>query len=81
MASYLIANAIQINFNSVLDFPDNEGMVNMFKALESTGLRGFLGCPSVLYEQALEKFFDTAFVRENEIISAVQGKFVGISEE
>ncbi|KZV52415.1 hypothetical protein F511_34560 [Dorcoceras hygrometricum] len=81
MASSLIANAIQVNFDSVLGFPDNERMVNMFKALESTGLRGFLGCPSVLYEQSLEQFFDTAYLRENEIISAVLGKFVGISEE
>ncbi|KZV43221.1 hypothetical protein F511_39279, partial [Dorcoceras hygrometricum] len=51
------------------------------KALESTGLRGFLGCPSILYEQELDQFFDTAGVKENEIICAVQGKFVGISEE
>ncbi|KZV48382.1 hypothetical protein F511_30145 [Dorcoceras hygrometricum] len=81
MESSLIANALQVNFDSVLGFPDNDGIVNMFKALESTGLRGFLGCPSVLYEQALEQFFDTAFDRENEVVSAVQGKFVGISEE
>ncbi|KZV43985.1 hypothetical protein F511_27741 [Dorcoceras hygrometricum] len=56
-------------------------MAAMFKALESTDLRGFLGCPSVLYEQELEQFFDTAFVRENEVISAVQGKLFGVSEE
>ncbi|KZV46309.1 hypothetical protein F511_22725 [Dorcoceras hygrometricum] len=60
MASYLIANALQVNFDSVLGFLDYEGMVNMFKALEFTGLRGFLGCPSVLYEQELDQFFDTA---------------------
>ncbi|KZV30635.1 hypothetical protein F511_11152 [Dorcoceras hygrometricum] len=80
MASSLIANALQVNFDSVLTFPE-EGMVKMFKALESTGLCGFLGCPSVLYEQDLEKFFSVAFVKENEVISAVQGKFVGISQE
>ncbi|KZV15739.1 hypothetical protein F511_08935 [Dorcoceras hygrometricum] len=56
-------------------------MVKMFKALESTGLRGFLGCPSVLYEQDLEHFLSAAFVRENEVISSVQGKSVEISEE
>ncbi|KZV19843.1 hypothetical protein F511_22855 [Dorcoceras hygrometricum] len=44
-------------------------------------MTGFLGFPSVLYEQELEQFFDTASVRENEIICSVQGKFVGISEE
>ncbi|KZV23750.1 hypothetical protein F511_13545 [Dorcoceras hygrometricum] len=79
MAAYLIQNALQVNFDSVLTFLD-EGMVNMFKALESTGLRGFLGCVSVLYEDDLVAFFAVGFVRENEIISSVQGKFVGISE-
>ncbi|KZV36769.1 structural maintenance of chromosomes protein 3 [Dorcoceras hygrometricum] len=48
MASSLIANAIQINFDSVLGISDNDGMVNMFKALEASGLQGFLGCPSTL---------------------------------
>ncbi|KZV22080.1 hypothetical protein F511_28321 [Dorcoceras hygrometricum] len=80
MESSLIANALQVNFDSVLTFPE-EGMVKMFKALESTGLRSFLGCPSVLYEQDLEQFFSVAFVRENEVSSSVQGKFVGIFEE
>ncbi|KZV28123.1 hypothetical protein F511_29601 [Dorcoceras hygrometricum] len=80
MAYSLIANALQVNFDSVLTFPE-EGMVNMFKALESTGLHGFLGFPYVLYEQDLEKFFSVAFVRENEVISVVQGKLVQISEE
>ncbi|KZV29437.1 hypothetical protein F511_19373 [Dorcoceras hygrometricum] len=80
MSSSLIANVLQVNFDSVPTFPE-EGMVKMFKSLESIGLRGFLGCPSVLYEQDLEHFFSAALVRKNEVISAVQGKFVGISEE
>ncbi|KZV19330.1 hypothetical protein F511_35814 [Dorcoceras hygrometricum] len=54
-------------------------MVQMFKALESTGIRGFLGCPSVLYEDELVAFFAQKLVKDNEIISCVQGKFVGIS--
>ncbi|KZV52479.1 disease resistance protein [Dorcoceras hygrometricum] len=45
MASAFITNALQVNFNSVLGISDNDEMVNRFKALESTGLRGFLGCP------------------------------------
>ncbi|KZV26516.1 hypothetical protein F511_34978 [Dorcoceras hygrometricum] len=55
-------------------------MVNMFKALEASGLRGFLGCPSVLYEQELEQFFDTAIVQDGDISCAVSGKYVEISE-
>ncbi|KZV18289.1 hypothetical protein F511_32210 [Dorcoceras hygrometricum] len=80
MAVSLIQNALQVNFDSVLSFPD-EDMVQMFKALESTGLRDFLGCPSVLYEDDLVVFFTDGFVRENAVISCVQGKFVEISEE
>ncbi|KZV48098.1 hypothetical protein F511_02711 [Dorcoceras hygrometricum] len=56
-------------------------MVNMFKALESTGLRGFLGCPSVLYEQELEQFFDKALVQDNDITCVLSGKYVAISED
>ncbi|KZV18382.1 trichohyalin-like [Dorcoceras hygrometricum] len=81
MASSLISNAVQVNFDSVLGIPDNKVMVMMFRTLVSTGLSGFLGCPSILYEQELDQFFDTAFVKDNEIICAVQGKFFGVSEE
>ncbi|KZV21940.1 hypothetical protein F511_09813 [Dorcoceras hygrometricum] len=81
MASSFIANALQVNFESVLGISDNEGMVQMFRGLEATGLRGFLGCPSVLYEQKLEPFFDTAFVQDGDVVCAVSGKFVAISED
>ncbi|KZV51517.1 hypothetical protein F511_36758 [Dorcoceras hygrometricum] len=77
MASSYISNA-QINFDSVLGIQDNDGMVNMFRALETTGLRGFLGCPSVFYEQELEQFFDTALIQDGDV-SAVSGKYVEIS--
>ncbi|KZV37590.1 hypothetical protein F511_13861 [Dorcoceras hygrometricum] len=53
----------------------------MFKSLESSGLHGFMGCPYVIYEQDLENFFANAFVREDSVISSIQGKFVEISEE
>ncbi|KZV33569.1 hypothetical protein F511_10555 [Dorcoceras hygrometricum] len=79
MASVFITNALQVNFESVLGISDNDGMVNMFKALESTGLRGFQGFPSVLYEQELEKFFDTAMVQDGDITCVVSGKYVVIS--
>ncbi|KZV22637.1 hypothetical protein F511_13096 [Dorcoceras hygrometricum] len=80
MAASLISNALQVNFDSVMSFPD-EGMVAMFKALESTRIRGFLGCPSVLYEQDLESFFSNATVHGDSVISCVQSKYVGIFEE
>ncbi|KZV33694.1 hypothetical protein F511_30806 [Dorcoceras hygrometricum] len=80
MAASLIQNALQVNFDSVLSFLD-EGMVQMFKALELTVLRSFLGFPSVLYEDYLVDFFAHSLVRENAVISCVHGKFVEISEE
>ncbi|KZV26014.1 hypothetical protein F511_03887 [Dorcoceras hygrometricum] len=52
MAPSLIQNAMQINFDSVLSL-SNECMVSMFKALESSGLRGFLGCSAAIYEKDL----------------------------
>ncbi|KZV22928.1 hypothetical protein F511_38959 [Dorcoceras hygrometricum] len=80
MASSFITNAHQFDFESVLAIPDNEGMLNMFKALEAIGLRGFLGCQSVLYEKELEQFFDTALVQYGDITGAVSSKFFSISQ-
>ncbi|KZV57781.1 hypothetical protein F511_28283 [Dorcoceras hygrometricum] len=56
-------------------------MVSMFKALESSGLRGFLGCSAAIYEKDLVTFFGNAIVRGDTVISLVQGMFVEISEE
>ncbi|KZV27183.1 hypothetical protein F511_31124 [Dorcoceras hygrometricum] len=81
MASSFTATALQVNFDSVLGIADNAEMVNMFKALESTGLRGFLGCPSILYEQELEQFFDTALVQDNDITGVVSGKYIAITKD
>ncbi|KZV19201.1 hypothetical protein F511_37343 [Dorcoceras hygrometricum] len=81
MASSFSTTALQVNFDSVLGITDNAEMFNMFKALESTGLRGFLGCPSVLYEQELEQFFDTALVQDNDITGVVSGKNIAITED
>ncbi|KZV22378.1 splicing factor 3B subunit 1-like [Dorcoceras hygrometricum] len=80
MASLLIANTLQVDFESVLRFP-KEGMSAMFKALESSGLRGFLGCSSGIYEADLAAFFQNALVRENSVVSTIQGKSVEITKE
>ncbi|KZV28546.1 delphilin-like [Dorcoceras hygrometricum] len=80
MASIFIVNSYQINFESVLMIPDHDGMLNMFKALEASGLRGFLGCESVLYEKELQQFFETALVQGEYITGTVSGKFFSISQ-
>ncbi|KZV21857.1 hypothetical protein F511_09993 [Dorcoceras hygrometricum] len=61
MAASLINNAIQVYFDSVFSMAD-DGMVQMFKALESSGLRGFLGFSSAIYEADLVDFFHNASV-------------------
>ncbi|KZV15930.1 histone-lysine N-methyltransferase 2D-like [Dorcoceras hygrometricum] len=80
MAASLIHNAIQVYFDSVFSMAD-EGMVQMFKDLESSGLRGFLGCSSAIYKAALVDFYHNASMRDNKVISSIQGKSVEISED
>ncbi|KZV32515.1 hypothetical protein F511_35120 [Dorcoceras hygrometricum] len=80
MAASLIHNAIQVYFDSVFSMAD-KGMVQMFKALESSGLHGFLGCSSAIYEAALVDFYHNALVQDNKVISSIQGKSAEISEE
>ncbi|KZT76497.1 dystroglycan-like [Dorcoceras hygrometricum] len=60
---------------------DDQGMISMFQALTASGLAGFLGCPTVIYEAALVDFFENTSVREGVIISTVAGQLVEISEE
>ncbi|KZV18943.1 hypothetical protein F511_28021 [Dorcoceras hygrometricum] len=80
MASSLISNTNQVYFASILGM-DNEGMVAMFEVLISSGLNGFLGCSSAIYEAALIEFFQNASVRDGQVVGTVQGKPVEISEK
>ncbi|KZV34632.1 hypothetical protein F511_20742 [Dorcoceras hygrometricum] len=79
MASAFITYSYQINFESVLMIHDHEGMLNMFKDLEASGLIRFLGCESVLYETELGHFFDTTLIQDEDITCVISGKFVSIS--
>ncbi|KZV58322.1 hypothetical protein F511_29183 [Dorcoceras hygrometricum] len=56
-------------------------MVKMFKALESLGLIGFLGCTSAVYEEDVQEFFANARQEQCTLISTVRGSAVVISEE
>ncbi|KZV37088.1 hypothetical protein F511_15541 [Dorcoceras hygrometricum] len=60
---------------------DDPGMVSMFEALKASGLKGFLGCPAVVYEDALVDFFENASVRNGVVFSTVGGQIVKISEK
>ncbi|KZV40245.1 hypothetical protein F511_26608 [Dorcoceras hygrometricum] len=79
MASAFITYSYQINFEYILMIHDHEGMLNIFKALEDSGLRRFLGCESILYETELGHFLDTALIQDEDITCVISGKFVSIS--
>ncbi|KZV52572.1 hypothetical protein F511_24430 [Dorcoceras hygrometricum] len=80
MASSLYSNAQHVDFESVLGM-DDPGMVSMFEALMASGLRGFLGCPAIVYEDALVDFLENASVRNGVVFSTVGGQIVEISEK
>ncbi|KZV46201.1 hypothetical protein F511_21352 [Dorcoceras hygrometricum] len=80
MASAYYSNTQHIDFEYVLAMED-PGMVSMFQAIMASGLEGFLGYPTVIYEAALVDFFENASVRDGVLISTVAGQLVKISEE
>ncbi|KZV42277.1 hypothetical protein F511_13887 [Dorcoceras hygrometricum] len=80
MASSLYSNAQHMDFESVLGM-DDPGMVSMFEALMASGLRGFLGCPAIVYEDALVDFFENASIRNEVVFSTIGGQIVQISEK
>ncbi|KZV14750.1 hypothetical protein F511_41110 [Dorcoceras hygrometricum] len=77
---FFIQNALQVNFESVFRF-FSKGLVKMFKALESSGLRGFLGCTTVVYEEDVQEFFANARQEQeyNQGISSMISTIKGIS--
>ncbi|KZV23465.1 hypothetical protein F511_35019 [Dorcoceras hygrometricum] len=72
MAS-LVVIALQVNFESVLSMED-AGMVRMFKSLETSGHRGFLGVSSLVFEEALTQFLANASVIAGTIVSTVANR-------
>ncbi|KZV40439.1 hypothetical protein F511_42346 [Dorcoceras hygrometricum] len=81
MASSLISNSHHIDFESVFRL-DDASMVQMFETLIATGLKEFLGCPAVFYEDALTEFFANSSVREDGmVVSTIGGTAIEISQE
>ncbi|KZV49864.1 hypothetical protein F511_40376 [Dorcoceras hygrometricum] len=62
MALSFVHNALQVNFESVISLPSG-GMLKVFQALESSNLRGFLGCSATIYEEDIQVFFANAKCR------------------
>ncbi|KZV37008.1 hypothetical protein F511_12920 [Dorcoceras hygrometricum] len=80
MAYSLISNSLHISFDSVLGM-DDAGLVAVFESFVATGLKGFLGCPTVYYEDELMEFFENGLVRDGMILRTIHGISVEISEE
>ncbi|KZV24472.1 hypothetical protein F511_19103 [Dorcoceras hygrometricum] len=79
MAASFYSNSIHVDFDSVLAMAE-PGMVSMFQALVASGLQGFLGCSTVVYEEALAEFFANGHVRDGLVVSSVNGAIVEIFE-
>ncbi|KZV18336.1 hypothetical protein F511_23934 [Dorcoceras hygrometricum] len=71
---------LHVDFESILAM-DNPDMVSVFNAIMASGLEGFLGCPTVLYEAALVDFFENGSVRDGLVFSTVNGVTVDITEQ
>ncbi|KZV46538.1 dystroglycan-like [Dorcoceras hygrometricum] len=80
MASAYYSNTVHIDFASVLAM-ENPGIVSVLNALMASGLEGFLGCPTVIYESELVDFFNNGSVRDGLVVSTVNGVPVEISEQ
>ncbi|KZT76309.1 hypothetical protein F511_46666 [Dorcoceras hygrometricum] len=80
MAASFYSNSVHVDFESALAMGE-PGMLSMFQALIASGLQGFLGCPAVVYEDALVEFFGNGTVRDGLVVSTVNGVAVEISEK
>ncbi|KZV37750.1 Transcripteion factor [Dorcoceras hygrometricum] len=76
MAASFSVNTLQVDFESVLAM-EHSGMVDMFKALENTGLKGFLNATGSVYEAAVVVFF--AYVKV--IAETIAGSFDMVTNE
>ncbi|KZV46074.1 hypothetical protein F511_28774 [Dorcoceras hygrometricum] len=59
----------------------DEGMIRMFRTLESSRLRGFLGVSGSVYEEALTQFFGGSSVINGKFLSNMDGLQVVITKE
>ncbi|KZV32031.1 delphilin-like [Dorcoceras hygrometricum] len=80
MAASFYSNSVHVDFESALAMGE-PGMVSMFQALIASGLQGFLGCPAVVYEDALVEFFANGTVSDALVVSTVNGVTIEISEK
>lgn len=56
-------------------------MVAMFKTLEASGLKGFLGYTSYVYEEGLSQFFPSAKIFYEEVVCNIGYQTYSISQD
>ncbi|KZV37677.1 dystroglycan-like [Dorcoceras hygrometricum] len=79
MTASFYSNSVHVDFESALAIGE-PGMVSMFQTLIASSLQGFLGCPAVVYEEAIVEFFANGIVRDGLVVSTVNGVAVEILE-
>ncbi|KZV55944.1 hypothetical protein F511_10262 [Dorcoceras hygrometricum] len=80
MASIPSVNALQVNFASVLTM-EHSGMVQMFKSLEESGLKGFLEASGSVYEDAVLDFFANAKALAGTIVSIEGARNIAVTKD
>ena len=75
----LAHNTLQVDFESVLSL-DIPAVLSMFRTLEASGLRRFLGGATVMHEKAVREFFKNARMVGDSIQSTVNGSDVLVNE-
>ncbi|KZV34533.1 hypothetical protein F511_09271 [Dorcoceras hygrometricum] len=80
MAASLSVNALQVNFESVLSM-EHAGILKMFKTLEESGVKGFLGVQCSIYKGAVIEFFTNAKVITGTIAIFVANRKMVITKD
>ncbi|KZV42976.1 dystroglycan-like [Dorcoceras hygrometricum] len=80
MASAFYSKTVHIEFASILAM-EIPSIVSVLHALTTSGLEGFLGCPVVVYESQLVEFFKNGLVRDDLVVSTVNGVSIEISKQ
>lgn len=75
----ITSNTLQINYDDVYLLLD-DNMVDMFKSMKASGLKGLLGCTSYIYEKCLSQFFVSAKTVDGEVVCIIDYQSYSISQ-
>ena len=78
--AFFSQNIMQVDFESI-DRLEVSQMVEMFRSLEATGLKRFLGGTNGVHEEEVRQFFQAENVMGDSIISTVKGSELTVSKQ